>query len=95
MSQPDLDFPLGSETPSLDDSIISDVPIPFLRSLRPPEIKGMITTPLTRCNFAFEDLQYASWPRRLTLRDSHHDSASYAVVPIFHLSLLVSSQKYV
>ena len=25
MSQPDLDFPLGSETPSLDDSIISDV----------------------------------------------------------------------
>ena len=27
MSQPDLDFPLGSETPSLDDSIISDVPL--------------------------------------------------------------------
>ena len=25
MSQPDLDFPLGSDTPSLDDSIISDV----------------------------------------------------------------------
>ena len=27
MSQPDVHFPLGSDTPSLDDSIISDVPL--------------------------------------------------------------------
>ena len=25
MSQPDVEFPLGSDTPSLDDSVISDV----------------------------------------------------------------------
>ena len=58
-------------------------------------MKGTIMKPFTRCFYTFEDLQYASWPRRLTNRDPHHDSVSDAVVPIFHLTLLVSSQKYV
>ena len=190
MSQPDLDFPLGSETPSLDDSIISDVSLLEIDTeqiiesdverdfrvssiikgsltgaellnniekhcprtgakfgktlvmnrcvkyfisvnklskssfnygwrstseesrntvkelfncitrdtdecLRPPEIKGMITTPLKRCFCAFEDFQYASLPHCLAHRDPHHDSVSDAVVPMFHLSLLISSQEYV
>ena len=54
MSQPDLDFPLGSETPSLDDSIISDV------SLLEIDTEQIIESDVER-DFRVSSIIYASY----------------------------------